>query len=247
MIRKTPRLRAAALAAATLAVTALGAGAAQATQVFSDNFNGENGGVAADPYTGFANFTVLSGAVTLNEGARCDGGAGGCVGLDGRGGGGGTEFEMSNGLNYGVGSVVTLTYDIAGNNHDCPACATDDEYEAGFVFSNIGETINDVTLDGIDVGPTVVSTGIDLFGTGFPLPFNDPWTTHTISFTATDVGTIKAHFRSFSTDGVGPLLDNVSVDVTGGGVPEPAGWALMILGFGATGAALRRRRTVVAA
>jgi hypothetical protein len=30
---------------------------------------------------------------------------------------------------------------------------------------------------------------------------------------------------------------------TGGGVPEPASWALMIAGFGALGAALRRRRT----
>ncbi|MBS0363312.1 MAG: PEPxxWA-CTERM sorting domain-containing protein [Proteobacteria bacterium] len=28
-----------------------------------------------------------------------------------------------------------------------------------------------------------------------------------------------------------------------GGVPEPAAWALMILGFGASGAALRRRRS----
>lgn len=32
-----------------------------------------------------------------------------------------------------------------------------------------------------------------------------------------------------------------------GGVPEPASWALMISGFGLTGAALRRRRSVVAA
>jgi len=29
----------------------------------------------------------------------------------------------------------------------------------------------------------------------------------------------------------------------GGGVPEPASWALMILGFGAAGASLRRRVT----
>jgi hypothetical protein len=35
--------------------------------------------------------------------------------------------------------------------------------------------------------------------------------------------------------------------VTGGGVPEPASWALMISGFGLAGAALRRRRAVVAA
>ena len=34
---------------------------------------------------------------------------------------------------------------------------------------------------------------------------------------------------------------------SGGGVPEPASWALMIGGMGLTGAALRRRRTAVAA
>lgn len=33
----------------------------------------------------------------------------------------------------------------------------------------------------------------------------------------------------------------------GGGVPEPASWALMIAGFGMAGAALRRRRAVIAA
>lgn len=247
MIRKTPRLRAAALAAATLAATALSAGAAQAAQVFSDNFNSENGGVAAQPYTGFANFTVTTGAVTLDEGAHCAGGSGGCVGLDARGSSGFAQLETTNGISYGVGSVVTLTYDIAGNNHDCSSCATDDRYEAGFLFSNIGETIDDVTVDGFNQGPLVVSTGTDLFGTGFPLPFNAPWTTHTISFTATDAGTFKVDFNSGSADGIGPLLDNVSVDVTGGGVPEPASWALMITGFGLAGAALRRHRTAVAA
>lgn len=248
MPREIPRLRAAALVAMALAATALGAGAAQATQVFSDNFNSENGGSAANPYTSFANFTVINGAFTLNEGSHCDGGSGGCVGLDGRGGGPvANEFETSASFSYGVGSVVTLTYDIAGNNHDCSACAADDQYEAGFTFANIPVTINDVTVDGLDDGASVVPGGIDLFGTGFALPFNAPWTSHTVSFTATDAGTFKVYFRSYSTDGIGPLLDNVGVDVTSGGVPEPASWALMIAGFGLAGAALRRRRSAVAA
>jgi PEP-CTERM motif len=46
---------------------------------------------------------------------------------------------------------------------------------------------------------------------------------------------------------VGATFDWVN-DPTGGGVPEPASWALMIGGFGMAGATLRRRRaTVVAA
>lgn len=40
-------------------------GAAQAAPVFQDNFNGENGGVAALNYTAFANWTVTSGSVDL--------------------------------------------------------------------------------------------------------------------------------------------------------------------------------------
>ncbi|HEX7947292.1 MAG TPA: PEPxxWA-CTERM sorting domain-containing protein, partial [Phenylobacterium sp.] len=35
----------------------------------------------------------------------------------------------------------------------------------------------------------------------------------------------------------------VSIDTTGG-VPEPATWAMMILGFGGIGAVLRRRRVL---
>jgi fibro-slime domain-containing protein len=43
--------------------------------------------------------------------------------------------------------------------------------------------------------------------------------------------------------------DSVLINPTAppGAAPEPAAWALMILGFGATGAAMRRRRTMVAA
>jgi hypothetical protein len=250
--RQTPRLRAAAFAAASLAAVALGAGAAHADQTFSDNFNSENGGVAANPYSAFANFTVLYGAATLNEGSRCDGGSGGCVGLDGVGGGPvSDEYRMTDGLSYGSGAVVTLTYDIAGNGRiDCGrSCSdADDLYEAGFFFSTSGQTLNNVTVDGFNQGNIVVSGNIELFGDGFALPHNDPWTTHTISFTATGGGTVKADFLSGSVDGRSALLDNVNLDVTGGGgVPEPASWALMILGFGAAGAALRRRRTVLAA
>ncbi|WP_293906757.1 PEPxxWA-CTERM sorting domain-containing protein [Phenylobacterium sp.] len=49
-------------------------------------------------------------------------------------------------------------------------------------------------------------------------------------------------------DNTDAILDNVSV--TGpavAGVPEPASWAMMILGFGSAGVVLRRRRTLVTA
>jgi hypothetical protein len=245
MTRNVPRLRAAALSAATLAAAALVAGAAQASQVFSDNFNTENGGVAANPYTAFANWTVSGGAFTVVEGARCEGGSGGCIGLDGRGGGPvANEFNTTSSFSYGAGAVVTLSYDLSGSHADCGQCANDDTYEAGFLFGVFPTTLDHVTLDGHDIGSLAQPTGIDVFGDGFPIPRTDPWRTHTISFTATDAGSVQIDLRSYSVDGIGPLLDNVSLDVTGGGVPEPASWALMIAGFGLAGAGLRRRPAV---
>lgn len=47
----------------------------------------------------------------------------------------------------------------------------------------------------------------------------------------------------------GPSNDTITVNIQGGSiaaVPEPASWALMILGFGTVGMALRRRREVSA-
>jgi PEP-CTERM motif len=51
---------------------------------------------------------------------------------------------------------------------------------------------------------------------------------------------------SFNTSSNLVLLDDVSVN-GGAAVPEPASWALMIGGFGLAGAALRRRRLLIAA
>ena len=50
-------------------------------------------------------------------------------------------------------------------------------------------------------------------------------------------------------DGFNVGLDNIAFDVraiTTGGVPEPATWAMMILGLGAAGSLIRRRRAALA-
>lgn len=64
---------------------------------------------------------------------------------------------------------------------------------------------------------------------------NMNWKTESFTFTAFDTS-VKLSFSATADDAYGPAIDNVRA------VPEPATWALMILGFGGAGAMLRKRR-----
>ena len=57
-----------------------------------------------------------------------------------------------------------------------------------------------------------------------------------------DADNVYLNFQGlhFTGDGV------YSVDITGGAVPEPATWAMMIMGFGAAGSMIRRRKLAIA-
>ena len=78
--------------------------------------------------------------------------------------------------------------------------------------------------------------------TGSDSRTNMGWAPYTYQFTAATTSTTLS-FASATGTAFGPALDNVSVVA----VPEPASWALMMLGFGGLGAALRRRRHAAAA
>ncbi len=66
---------------------------------------------------------------------------------------------------------------------------------------------------------------------------NMRWEREIFNFTATGASTMLTFSADPQTAGqfYGPALDNVSI-----GVPEPTVWALLILGFGVVGGALRR-------
>jgi len=72
--------------------------------------------------------------------------------------------------------------------------------------------------------------------TAFP-PNVTAWSPFSYAFTATGTSTTLT-FTSTGTTAYGAALDNVNVTA----VPEPAAWALMILGFGAIGGVMRRRQ-----
>ena len=70
----------------------------------------------------------------------------------------------------------------------------------------------------------------------------DVWADPTFSFDPASVRPEGATF-AFSEGVEGRFID---LDPPAGGVPEPASWALMVVGFGSLGAALRRRRAAIA-
>ena len=71
---------------------------------------------------------------------------------------------------------------------------------------------------------------------------NMGWSEYSYEFTAFD-STSTLVFNSQTRTPYGPALDNVSVSA----VPEPATWAMMIIGFGSAGAMVRRHRKVAGA
>ena len=84
----------------------------------------------------------------------------------------------------------------------------------------------------------VLFGGVSLFSATDSAAFNYT----NFSTTATAVGASTALAFNFRHDPYYFLLDNVSVTAVNGAVPEPATWAMMLMGFGAMGVLLRRRR-----
>lgn len=72
------------------------------------------------------------------------------------------------------------------------------------------------------------------------------WTKYTLTTVAPSSGAIRVQFTGNSYSGArgAPGLDNVSLSAAA--VPEPTAWALLITGFGLSGAGLRRRRAAMA-
>ena len=119
-----------------------------------------------------------------------------------------------------------------------------DVYSVSFELANLGSPPNafSVTVGGKTIldEDTVVSSSI--FG-GLYYVFTD----YNKTFTATSSST-PLQFTFVQTPSYF-VLDNVSVQGTpgttvGSAVPEPATWALMLVGFGMVGAAMRQRKLV---
>ncbi len=104
------------------------------------------------------------------------------------------------------------------------------------------------TVLGVSIGGDLTPFTLTATDAGF---FARQFATATIDYVATAAFT-PISFTLLATNETGlvgnndPMIDGVSfeqvAEANPGAVPEPASWAMMIVGFGATGAALRRRR-----
>ncbi len=222
------------LAASLLALS----GSANAAVVFSDNFEGDAAGLSL---TTLQNFKVTDG-VTVDVVSPATAGGYGMsvtskvVDLDGTPGP--ATITSKDAFSFAAGDLVTLTFDLSGsqrgngiNDFSALVLFTSATSYSGLLVNN-GSAI---------VGPTSGSAS-SLIMTS-TVAANDPFVSRSFSFTALDAGSLKIAFGTTSHDNVGPLLDNVVLDIAP--VPEPASWALMIGGFALAGASMRRRKVAL--
>ena len=93
----------------------------------------------------------------------------------------------------------------------------------------------------IQLGRTATLTSLSIMGRTDCCRARDLW--NVSIFGAGNAVLFAGQFDARQTQG---SIASVDFDAPVGGVPEPATWAMMILGFGAVGAAIRRRQPAVA-
>ncbi|MEW5686450.1 MAG: PEPxxWA-CTERM sorting domain-containing protein [Pseudomonadota bacterium] len=222
-----PTKLAAALAALSLATVA---GAAQAATTVIDisslNGDGTTAALAAGDYT-IAFIGVAEGGAY--EGYSPWGGFSGCDGA---------------GMNCSTGYIANLAIDFG---HGSGTFDRQDGYQHGmasipgnnFIFATGAQA-----RAAINAGP-IIRAALPQYAN----PAAYSVTTNPISFTLAAAQSVNFFIIDY------PYGDNsggISIRLTRveepgpGGVPEPSTWALMILGFGAAGAGLRRRRAALA-
>lgn len=183
------------LAVALCLVTARGA---SASVIFSDNFDGENGGVGALNYAGFANFAVTLGTVDLIGNGFFDflPGNGLYVDLDGSTSDAGVMTKSAP-MALGAGSYV-LSFDLAGNRRSYPT--------------------DSISINVFGIGGPYGSLLLPA------IPSASPFTNYTIPFVlgSADAG-VQFSFSNAGGDNVGALLDDVQLS----SVPEPTTLALL--------------------
>ena len=146
---------------------------------------------------------------------------------------------------FEAGDVITLSFQLAGSQR---RGAGTEQWDFG--FQTTGRNISFLNIQ--QVGPLQLGPGGSALGPAIgagdsALAYDSPWTQYSLSFLAGNSGSFTAYIATTSHDNVGPLVDDILLTRTPtAAAPEPATWAIMLLGFGGMGAMLRRRRAALA-
>lgn len=127
--------------------------------------------------------------------------------------------------NLTVGKSYVLTFDFAAAQQYGYDGATDEWWDATFTGASTGKQTTFETVHDSDTNHGFVA-----------------WSKATFYFTATDAQEYLSFLAGSNSSGLPPfsLLDNVGLTEA----PEPSSWIMMLVGFGAVGYAMRRRRRV---
>jgi PEP-CTERM motif len=209
-----------ALAASTFALTALGVNAANASTVLSDNFDSDSN--VTLNWTGDATFVPVPNTPTSGKPS---------VDLVGNADGFG-YLAYNGGVSLDLDGSTGTGFTPSGEIQSVTTLATGD-YTVSFLLAG--------NLRGAANQTTTVSIGGQSFNIK-PASSAQPYTLYTEYFT--NVSGKLDFLESGLADQQGNLLDNIVVTT---GVPEPATWAMFLVGFGAIGFALRRKKDLVLA
>lgn len=136
----------------------------------------------------------------------------------------------------GYETPITLSQTVSG-------LTVGQTYTLSFLQASEGYNSDQVRVS-VNGGPGTIFSSPPYIAGGPGNGFWNVWVTQTYSFVATS----STDTISFDTNGLNLACCDVGIDnvILSAGVPEPAAWALMLVGFGGLGAVLRSRRRTLA-
>lgn len=220
-MKVTKRLAmAAAMTVACLSGTPAQAQTGQPAPLLFDDFLFDNGGQPAEDFNGFFQFTVTGGSVDL-------------VGGDVPGAPGGPPFGRFVDLGGSTGNPgrfeSTFPIPVVGGS-----LLPGQSFTLNFDFRSTGGGLNFGSVFVGDQAFDFSTSSLDFTTFSRTFSFDPSLTTVSVAFQGLES----------DTDGEGVGIDRIQFGPTLiAAVPEPSAWAMMIVGVGAVGAGLRRRRT----
>jgi hypothetical protein len=226
-----------------LAATLAAGTPASAATLFTENFNGQTPALSATlsqfAVTGSVDVVAPINPFGITVAAPASGNV-----LDINGTGASGLITTLASFAFNAGDVIALSFDLGGSQRN----GLGDIFNTSFLFGgNTGYSGLSGTglFSGLSGSAATSNLSNSIFVSGAT-----PFTSSSISFIAQNAGSLRFSFSSPSDDNIGPLLDNISLEVTPGTTPsafspnpEPATWATMLLGFGLIGVAMRRSRS----